>query len=196
MAVNTEDNGSENIVLELDAATIEQGVKLARETLLADLATAEEVGELVSVRAEAPRVATILFAYSGTTYEGWLWAVSVTQVADDAPLTVLETELIAGENSIVAPEWVPWSVRLAQFREARAAAAAEEAAAAAAAHEELDEDDVDPEDDLLENDFTDFDDEMDGIDIDELDDSDSEDELDSKDEPDNEDESAEDSEGD
>ena len=58
-------------------------------------------------------------------------ASTIARVDDGEP-TVLETELMPGEAALLAPEWVPWSERLADYRAAQdaAAAAAREAAEA------------------------------------------------------------------
>ena len=49
-------------------------------------------------------------------YEGWHWVVTLTQVDKRKPAMVAEVNLIAGENAVLAPDWVPWAERLAQFR--------------------------------------------------------------------------------
>jgi hypothetical protein len=104
---------------------------------------------------------------------------------------VLEAELLPGEGALLAPEWVPWAVRLAEYQAAQAALAAErgvEAEDAADADddsdEDLDDDDLDDVDDL---DAADFDDDgspilhagdVDGVDIDVLDDDTEDDDAD------------------
>jgi hypothetical protein len=49
-------------------------------------------------------------------YEGWHWVISLTQIDKRQQAMVAETNLMAGENAILAPDWVPWAERLAQFR--------------------------------------------------------------------------------
>ena len=49
-------------------------------------------------------------------YEGWHWVVTLTQVDKRKQAMVAEVNLIAGENAVLAPDWVPWAERLAQFR--------------------------------------------------------------------------------
>lgn len=139
-----------------------------------------EVTDLVSIGARAGHevhdesTVTLFFESLLPGYSGWRWAATVAKVGDDEPITVLEVEQLPGDSALLAPEWVPWAVRLAAYREAQAKQASEEAAAAEAAALELEDvDDVDPDDDLMENDFSDFDDELDGVEID-LFDSDSE----------------------
>lgn len=116
-------------------------------------------------------------------YPGWYWTVTVARV-DDAEPTVLEAELMPAEGALLAPEWVPWAERLAEYR-AHQAELAERAAASAAdtgendddaesgdADDDADDDDIDDEDDddVLQSRVLHAGD-LDGVDIDELDDS-------------------------
>ena len=121
-------------------------------------------------------------------YPGWYWTVTVARVDDEEP-TVLEAELLPGDGALLAPEWVPWAERLAEYR-AHQAELAEQAAAAAESGEadviddaDLDDDELD--EDLDDDDLDDGDDldddgiepralhagDLDGVDIDELDES-------------------------
>lgn len=113
-------------------------------------------------------------------YPGWYWTVTVGRVDDDEP-TVLEVELLPGDGALLAPDWVPWAERLADYRAHQAELV--EQAAAAAGGEAADEDDAGEDDDLDDVDdldAADFDEDgsrhlhagdLDGVDIDELDDS-------------------------
>lgn len=134
---------------------------------IAEVTDAADIGDPAGHEAHEPGVVTLFFESRLHGYPGWRWAATLARVDEDAPVTVLEVELLPGEGSVVAPEWVPWSERLAQYRESQAQQASDEAAEAQAAADELsDEDDVDAEDDLMENDFSDYDDEIDGVDVD------------------------------
>ncbi|MBK0417743.1 DUF3027 domain-containing protein [Leucobacter sp. CSA1] len=157
----------------------------AREAL-AEVADPRSIGSDAGHEVHEDHVLTLFFECRLPGYPGWRWAATLARVDEESPVTVLEVELLPGEGAVVAPEWVPWSVRLAQYREAQAKQAAEEASAAEEAAAELaDEDEIDPEDDLLENDFSDYDDEIDGVDIDdEFDDSDGGSDDDSDEDPD------------
>lgn len=137
--------------------------------VLFTIANMEDVGPLSGSVIHEENVVTLLYDCLLPGYPGWKWAVTLTKAGEDEPVTVSETNLQPGEESLLAPEWVPWSKRLADFRKAQALQLSQEAEAEAAreAAELLrDEDDVDPEEDLLENDFSGFDDELDGVDID------------------------------
>ncbi|GAA1609505.1 DUF3027 domain-containing protein [Leucobacter chromiireducens] len=145
----------------------------ARAALL-EITDAATIGADEGYEAHEAHVLTLFFECRLPGYPGWRWAATLARVDEEAPVTVLEVELLPGAGAVVAPEWVPWSERLAQYRETQARQAAEEAAAAEAAADELrDEDEIAGDEDLLENDFSDFDDDLDGADIDDLDGGDS-----------------------
>ena len=84
-------------------------VELARAAAV-EVAGAE-VGEHLGVQPEGELAVTHAFAASLPGYVGWYWAVTVVR-APDADPTVAEVVLLPGENSLRAPEWVPWSERL------------------------------------------------------------------------------------
>lgn len=172
---------------------------LAREAL-EEITDAATIGADDGYEAHDERTATLYFECTMAGYPGWRWAAALTRVDDESPVTVLEVEMLPGEGAVLAPEWVPWSERLAQYREAQASQASDEAFAAEEAAEELaDEDDSD--DDVMENDYSDFDDDFDGVDLedeldedsdDDSDDSDDDDESDDDDDSDDDDSDDED----
>lgn len=104
----------------MSAVTAAEREQLAREAL-ADVTPAGTFGDLLSETAEEDGVYTLLFAATMGGYPGWHWTVSVAELADETP-TVLETELMPGEGALLAPDWVPWSERLEEYRAAQAAA--------------------------------------------------------------------------
>ena len=126
---------------------------------------------------------TLRFANTMPGYIGWEWAVSLAELDAGDP-SVLEAELLPTEEALVAPEWVPWSQRLAEYLEAQKQAGIDEAAALAQVQAEIEaESGVDPFDDDDEDDDDDEaddedDDESDEDDSDENDDEDSDDESD------------------
>ncbi|GAA1785855.1 DUF3027 domain-containing protein [Agromyces lapidis] len=148
-------------------------VDLARRALL-EVTAPETVGSVIGHVVEGEHVLSLLFASDLAGYPGWRWSVTITRV-DDAEPTVLETELMPGEQALLAPEWVPWSERLAEYRAAQQTAA-ELAAAAAAAGDDAETDEFDDETDEFDDETDEFDDEAD-------DDSD-EDDADDEDDPD------------
>ncbi|MGR8009928.1 DUF3027 domain-containing protein [Streptomyces hypolithicus] len=70
------------------------------------------VGEHVSCFSEGDRVVTHLFECEEPGYRGWRWAVTVTRASRAKLVTLDETVLLPGSDSLLAPEWVPWSERL------------------------------------------------------------------------------------
>jgi hypothetical protein len=94
--------------------------KRGREAL-AQITPAGTYGELLSETAEDDGVYTMLFAATMGGYPGWHWTVSLAELPGEEP-TVLETELMPGDGALLAPDWVPWSERLEEYRAAQAAA--------------------------------------------------------------------------
>lgn len=154
-------------------------VALARRALL-EATAPETVGSVIGHVVEGEHILSLHFAADLSGYPGWHWSVTLARVEDGEP-TVLETELMPGDRALLAPEWVPWSERLAEYRAAQASAAADAEARGddEIDAEELDGDDEADEPDLSdepddegfsddESDDTDDDDVFDGIDIDAL----------------------------
>jgi hypothetical protein len=106
------------------------------------------VGDFVGVLQEnQDQVLTYLFASKVKGYPDW--TIGATLFIDGAEATVSEVFFAPGEGSLVAPKWVPWSERLADYKALQAALEAEAAAAALEALESADEagdEDVDDED--------------------------------------------------
>lgn len=49
-------------------------------------------------------------------YAGWRWQVTVFQVDANTEPTVSEVVLVPGPDSLIAPDWVPWADRLADYQ--------------------------------------------------------------------------------
>jgi hypothetical protein len=94
-------------------------------------------------------------------YAGWNWIVELA--VDGDSITILESELVAGDGAVIAPDWVPWADRLRDYEEALA-------------NGEVDA--VIPELDGLAHDTTVLDDDDDDDDEDDDDDDDDDDEFD------------------
>ena len=95
---------------ELDEACAE-AVDLARSAAV-DLAGPEQVGEHLGVEADGDRVCTHLFACLDPAYVGWRWAVTVARASRAKVVTVSESLLLPGPDSLLAPDWVPWRDRV------------------------------------------------------------------------------------
>ena len=175
--------------------------ELAKQALL-EVTDESTIGAFSGHEVDDSGAVTLFFECAMKGYPGWRWAASLAKATPDAEPTVLEVELLPGEGALLSPEWVPWSVRLAAYKEQEAALKAEQLAngenldeAEADAEDELgddllDEDDDledDDEDEILDNDFSDFDDEIDGVDIDALDENDENDDEDDDDDDEDED---------
>lgn len=142
--------------------------QLAREALR-EVTPESSVGEATGRETAEDGVVTLTFAATMLGYPGWHWTVSLAEV-DGLEPTVLEVELLPGEGALLAPEWVPWSVRLDEYRAAQAAAGeADETTESAEEHgregDDSEEDDDLDEDDDLEDDDDLGDDPDDGIDF-------------------------------
>ncbi|KSU52830.1 DUF3027 domain-containing protein [Microbacterium enclense] len=147
---------------------------------LHEITPADTVGPAAGYTAEDDGVVSLRFHTRLSGYPGWFWTVSVA-VVDDSDPTVLEVELLPGDGALLAPDWVPWATRLAEYQAAQAAAAAADG-------DDLDDDDDDLDDVDADDDESDDDDEhdddehddepkarfhagdLDGVDIDEFDD--------------------------
>lgn len=147
---------------------------------LSEITPADTVGPAAGHIVEDDGVVSLRFHTRLPGYPGWHWTVSVA-VVEDAEPTVLEAELLPGDGALLAPDWVPWAKRLAEYQAAQLAAAEDES------DEDIDDDlDGDDESDEDADDDDEDDDEpkarlhagdLDGVDIDELDeDSDDDDE--------------------
>lgn len=157
---------------------------------LHEITPAATVGPAAGYTVEDGGVVSLRFENTMPGYPGWFWTVSIA-VVEDAEPTVLEAELLPGDGALLAPDWVPWAVRLAEYQAAQAALAAEAGDDVDADDDAEDAgDDVDDDDDDLDDlDAADFDEDgspllhagdVDGVDIDSLDEDaeDAEDESD------------------
>jgi len=70
------------------------------------------VGAHLGTETESDRVVSHLFACLSRSYVGWRWAVTVVRAARSKQVTVSETVLLPGPDSLVAPAWVPWTERV------------------------------------------------------------------------------------
>jgi hypothetical protein len=114
-----------------------------------EAASRNAVGFFIESAEEDEGVVTYLFEGKLKGYVGWRWSVSIFQGEDNAKPTVSEVLLVPGPDSLVAPDWVPWSERLADYKalqaelEAQAALDAEESEDAEDAEEIPDDADSD-----------------------------------------------------
>jgi hypothetical protein len=95
---------------ELDEACA-AAVDLARAAAM-DLADPGQVGPHVGAEADGDRLVTHLFDCLDPAYKGWRWAVTVARASRAKVVTVSECLLLPGPDSLLAPDWVPWSERV------------------------------------------------------------------------------------
>jgi hypothetical protein len=74
------------------------------------------VGEFISETEIEKNVTEVKYNCSLRGYQNWYWSVVFTQVDKRKPATISEVNLVAGEGALLAPAWVPWAERLADFR--------------------------------------------------------------------------------
>ena len=84
--------------------------KAARE-----VAPENGVGKFLGTNDQGSHVVSYRFESKINGYPGWEWSVVIFQAKKSAAPTVSEVLLLPGQESIVAPEWVPWSDRRAEL---------------------------------------------------------------------------------
>ena len=86
-------------------------VDLARAAAV-ELAGPDRVGPAEGLQADGDRLVTHLFRCADPAYAGWRWAVTVARASRAKAVTVSECVLLPGPDSLLAPDWVPWSERV------------------------------------------------------------------------------------
>ncbi len=130
---------------------LEQAARAALETIT----PADTIGSVLAFE-ELDGIANVRFCSNLPGYVGWDWVASLA--VDGKLTTVLETELLAGDGAIQAPDWVPWADRLREYEES-IAAGIEEAIVV------VPDDELDGLDDDDDDDDDDFEDDVDSVDI-------------------------------
>lgn len=143
---------------------LEQAARSALETIT----PADTIGSVLSSE-ESDGIANVRFGSNLPGYIGWDWVASLA--VDGKSTTILETELLAGDDAIQSPEWVPWADRLREYEES-IAAGIEEAIVVVPDDElddddllDLDDDDEDDDDDTSDDEDDDFEDDVDSVDL-------------------------------
>jgi hypothetical protein len=106
----------------------------AARTAVEGITGAGTIGPHLGAKSEGDRLVTHLFESRLPGYVGWRWFAVLTRNSRSKVVTVSELGLLPSEDSILAPEWVPWAERVRpedeqQDEEALQADAAPEAAA-------------------------------------------------------------------
>ena len=92
-------------------AFLAASVDVAR-TALEGIAPAEQIGRHLAAKSEGDRLVTHLFESKLPGYGGWQWYAVLTRNSRSKVVTVDELGLLPSEDSILAPEWVPWAERV------------------------------------------------------------------------------------
>jgi len=75
-----------------------------------------ELGAFIEVVDEGEGVSTFLWEAKQPGYLGWRWSVTVAQIDFESEPTLSEVVLVPGPESLIAPNWVPWADRLADYQ--------------------------------------------------------------------------------
>jgi hypothetical protein len=140
----------------LDSLTEAQTFALSA---LLEVESPTSVGAFVSETDEGDSVVSYRFATTLEGYPGWNWTIAIAHLPGEEP-SVIESELLPANGALLAPDWVPWSDRMEDYRAAQIALGE-----AASDSDEDDEDDDDDDEDALGSDNLHGGD-LDGVDID------------------------------
>ncbi|HYH76333.1 MAG TPA: DUF3027 domain-containing protein [Arthrobacter sp.] len=92
-------------------AFLAAAVDVAR-TAVESITAPSTIGRHVAARSEGDRLVTHLFESRLPGYQGWHWFAVLTRNSRSKAVTVNELGLLPSEDSILAPEWVPWAERV------------------------------------------------------------------------------------
>jgi hypothetical protein len=107
-------------------AVLAAAVDVARAAV-EGIAPAQQIGRHLGARTEGDRLVTHLFESRLAGYLGWQWYAVLTRNSRSKVVTVNELGLLPSQDSVLAPEWIPWAERV-RPEDAQADEAAEETA--------------------------------------------------------------------
>ena len=84
----------------------------AARTAVESITPAATIGAHLAAKSEGDRLVTHLFESRLAGYAGWQWYAVLTRNSRSKVVTVNELGLLPSEDSILAPEWVPWAERV------------------------------------------------------------------------------------
>ncbi|WP_109473393.1 DUF3027 domain-containing protein [Ornithinimicrobium cavernae] len=93
-------------------AVLAAAEEAAREAAVA-IAEPGTVGEHIAFVMDEDRVGTHYFDCTATAYPGWRWAITLTRPPRGRTALISETHLVAGDDALLSPAWVPYAERLA-----------------------------------------------------------------------------------
>ena len=91
-------------------------LKAFAEVAAKSAAEKNELGAYLEVIDEGEGISTYLFEAKKLGYQGWRWSVTFFQADPVTEPSLCEVVMVPGEDSLVAPKWVPWSERLADYQ--------------------------------------------------------------------------------
>lgn len=118
-------------------------VKAFAEVAAKAAALPDELGLYKNHIEEGEGITTYFWESKKLGYGDWRWAVTVYQHDPATEPSLCEVVMVPGDDSLIAPNWVPWAERLADYQalqielEKQAALDAAEAAVETDSEEEL-----------------------------------------------------------
>lgn len=85
---------------------------LARRAAIEDASNESYVGSIISIDSDDDHLATYLFEAALPGYVGWRWAVTLAKLDGADNATVCDVVLLPGPDSLLAPDWIPYSERI------------------------------------------------------------------------------------
>lgn len=92
-------------------AVLAAAVETARNGVL-EIAGDTPVGEHLGAFPEAERLVTHRFVANVPGYVGWHWFATLARIPRGKDVTICEVGLLPSGESLLAPDWVPWSERV------------------------------------------------------------------------------------
>jgi len=91
-------------------------VKAFAEAAAKSAAKPNEFGAFIELTEEGEGLNTYFFEVNQKGYVGWRWAITVFQLDPATEPTLSEVVMIPGTDSLLAPNWIPWAERLADYQ--------------------------------------------------------------------------------
>jgi len=91
-------------------------LKAFAEVAAKSAAEKNEIGAFIETVDEGQGISTYLFEAKKVGYLGWRWSVTIYQADPVTEPSLCEVVMVPGADSLVAPQWVPWSERLADYQ--------------------------------------------------------------------------------
>lgn len=86
--------------------------ELALQAIRDEINGLDQIGKEVGVEKVGPDLMTVTFEALVPGYVGWRWVVTFARIDDSSTPTVCEVVLLPGPDSLLAPEWIPYSERI------------------------------------------------------------------------------------